>query len=76
VQKINQKTKTPLNNLEMTNESKKKTILPLKRFSGEGFFKDKIVNSLLQSTINKGIYTMIFLHVFAFHFNINFVEHV
>jgi len=55
VQKINQKTKTPLNNLEMTHESKKKTILPLKRFSGEGFFKDKIVNSLLQSTINKDI---------------------
>jgi len=60
----------------MTNELKKKTILPLKSFLSEGFFKDKIVNLLLQSTVNKGIYTMIFLYGFAFHFNINFVEHV
>jgi len=57
------KTEIPSNESKMTIEHSKRTILPLK--DGLNFFFLN-VNLLLQSTVNQGIYTIIFPHQTGF----------
>ena len=57
------KTEIPSNESKMTIEHSKKTTLPLKD-SLNFFFLN--VNLLLQSTVNQGIYTIIFPHQTGF----------
>jgi hypothetical protein len=53
----------------MRNEPKENIILPLKGSYIRVFSRCKIIILLLQSTVNKGIYTVIIPHVLAFFFN-------